>query len=55
MYARYAVDESGARSKLTIEWRAGSYPSSLSSAAAVYVARNPIYLGGDAQALGLVP
>lgn len=55
LFARYAVDESGARSKLTIEWRAGSYPAALSAAAAVYVARAPIYLGADAQALGLVP
>jgi hypothetical protein len=54
-YARYAVDESGPRAKLTIEWKAGSYPSSISSNAAVYIERKNVYLGLDAQELGLIP
>ena len=55
MYARYSIDETGSRAKLTIEWRSGAYPTAINSQAAVYVTRSPIYLGGDAQALGLVP
>ena len=53
-YARYAVDESGSRARLTIEWKQGSYPASLSSNAAVYVVRSNVYLGLDAQMLGLI-
>jgi hypothetical protein len=52
-YARYAVDESGPRAKLRLEWRLGSYPDSLSSNAAVYIERKNVYLGLDAQELGL--
>ena len=55
LYARYAIDETGARPRLTIEWRAGSYPPALSGQAAVYVVRAPIYLNADARALGLIP
>jgi hypothetical protein len=53
-YGLYSVDENGARARLTIEWNKGAYPASISSSAAVYVERAPIYLGGDAQALGLI-
>jgi hypothetical protein len=52
-YARYAVDESSGRAKLTVEWKQGSYPASITANAAVYVERSPIYLGGDVQALGI--
>jgi hypothetical protein len=52
-YARYSVDETGPRAKLTIEWKTGSYPSSISSNAAVYIERSNVYLGLDAQLLGL--
>ena len=55
MYARYALDESGTRAKLTIEWKAGAYPPALTSAAAIYVTRSATYLGADAAMLGLVP
>ncbi|MEP6621032.1 MAG: M23 family metallopeptidase [bacterium] len=54
-YARYAVDESGSRAKLRLEWRLGSYPDSISSNAAVYIERKNVYLGLDAQQLGLIP
>jgi hypothetical protein len=54
-YARYAVDESGPRAKLRLEWRAGSYPDSISSNAAVYIERKNVYVGLDAQQLGLIP
>jgi hypothetical protein len=54
-YARYAVDESGPRAKLRLEWRLGSYPDSISSNAAVYIERKNVYLGLDAQQLGLIP
>jgi hypothetical protein len=54
-YARYAVDESGPRAKLKLEWRLGSYPDSISSKAAVYIERTNVYLGLDAQQLGLLP
>lgn len=54
-YARYAVDESGPRAKLRLEWRLGSYPDSISSKAAVYIERTNVYLGLDAQQLGLLP
>ena len=53
-YARYSVDESGPRAKLTIEWKTGSYPASISSNAAVYIERKNVYLGLDAQQLGLI-
>jgi hypothetical protein len=55
LYARYAVDESGPRAKLTIQWQQGSYPASISSSAAVYIERKNVYLGLDAQELGLLP
>ena len=54
-YARYTVDESGSRAKLTIEWQLGSYPTAISSNAAVYIERKNVYLGLDAQELGLIP
>lgn len=54
-YARYTVDESGPRAKLTIQWQLGSYPASISSSAAVYIERANVYLGLDAQQLGLIP
>jgi hypothetical protein len=50
----FAVDETGPRAKLTIEWRLSDCPTSLSSNAAVYLERGPIYLHGDAQQLGLL-
>jgi hypothetical protein len=53
-YGLFAVDESSGRARLTIEWRTGSYPAAISPNAAVYAERGPIYLGGDAQQLGLV-
>jgi hypothetical protein len=53
-YGLFSVDESGGRAKLTVEWKAGSYPATITSNAAVYLERAPIYLYGDAQALGLL-
>lgn len=53
-YGLFTVDESSGRAKLTLEWTQGSYPTSLSANAAVYVERAPIYLGGDAQQLGIM-
>jgi hypothetical protein len=47
------VDESSDRAKLTMEWNQGSYPTAITANAAVYAERAPIYLGGDAQALGI--
>ena len=52
-FALYAVDESSGRAKLTMEWKEGGYPASITSNAAVYTERSPIYLGGDAKGLGL--
>lgn len=52
-YARYRVDETTGRAKLTIEWQRGSYPAAITSNAAIYLERAPIYLSGDASALGL--
>lgn len=53
-YGLYAVDESSGRAKLTIQWQTGGYPAAITSNAAVYVERGPIYLQGDAQKLGLI-
>ena len=53
-YGLFAVDESSGRAKLTIEWKTGTYPAALSSSAAVYVERAPIYVYGDAQQLGII-
>lgn len=52
-YALYSVDESSGRARLTMEWKRGNYPSAITANAAVYTERAPIYLQGDAQALGL--
>lgn len=52
-YALYAVDEGSGRARLTMEWKQGSYPAAITANAAVYTERSPIYLGGDADALGL--
>lgn len=52
-YARYRVDETGGRARLTIEWQRGSYPAALTANAAIYTERAPIYLSGDASALGI--
>jgi hypothetical protein len=54
-YARYSIDESGPRARLTIQWQQGSYPASISSSAAVYIERKNVYMGLDAQQLGLIP
>lgn len=53
-FALYVVSESNGRATLTMEWKQGSYPPALTANAAVYTERSAIYLGGDAQALGLV-
>ena len=53
-FARFSVEESGGRAHLTMEWQRGDYPEAITPSAAVYVERAPIYLGGDAQALGLL-
>ncbi len=52
-YALYSVDETSGRARLTMEWKQGSYPAAITANAAVYTERSPIYLSGDAQALGL--
>ena len=52
-FARYVVDDSNGRATLTMEWKQASYPAAITSNAAVYAARGPIYLGGDAQLLGI--
>ena len=53
-YGLYSVDESGGRAHLTLQLQQGSYPTAISAGAATYVERAPIYLTGDAQALGLL-
>lgn len=53
-YGLYAVDESSGRAKLTIQWQTGGYPAAITSNAAVYFERGPIYLQGDAQRFGLI-
>ena len=52
-FSLYSVDESGGRARLTMEWKQGAYPVAITSAAAVYTERSPIYLRGDTDALGL--
>lgn len=53
-YALYSVSEAGGRATLTMEWKLGAYPATLSATAAVYTERAAIYLRGDAEALGLL-
>jgi hypothetical protein len=53
-FARFALDESGGRAYLSMEWQRGAYPEVITPGAAVYVERSPIYLGGNAKALGLL-
>lgn len=55
LYARYRVDESSGRAALSIEWRRGSYPPALSSNAATYKERAPIYLQSDITSMGVAP
>jgi hypothetical protein len=52
-YGLFTVDESSGRARLTMEWKQGSYPTVITTSAAIYVERAPIYLGADAQQLGL--
>lgn len=52
-YGLYVVDESDGRAKLTLEWQKDSYPIAITNNAAVYRERDPIYLGGDVEQLGL--
>ncbi|MDQ6716964.1 MAG: hypothetical protein M3Z17_01315, partial [Gemmatimonadota bacterium] len=52
-YGLYTVDESSGRARLKLEWKVGSYPAAISSNAAVYTERAAVYLGLDAQTLGI--
>jgi hypothetical protein len=54
LYGLYSVDESSGRAKLTLELKLGSYPTSITPNAAVYTERGAVYLGLDAQQLGIV-
>ena len=52
-YGLYAIDETSGRARLTLQLQQNAYPAAITAAAAIYVERAPIYLYGDAQALGL--
>jgi hypothetical protein len=51
-YALYRIDETSGRAKMSIEWKKGSYPDSLSQSAAVYTERSATYLSDDARKIG---
>lgn len=53
-YALYTVDESSGRARLTLQMQLGSYPAAITSSAAVFTERAAVYLGLDAQLLGLI-
>jgi hypothetical protein len=52
-YGIYVVNEADGRAKLTLQWQKDSYPTVITSKAAVYRERDAIYLGGDVIRLGL--
>lgn len=54
-YGLYSIDESGGRAVMKLEWNAQGFPGAMSSAAAVYYERAPVYVGRDAELLGVLP
>ncbi len=54
-YGLYSIDESGGRATLTLEWSSQGFPAAISSGAALYYERAPIYVGRDAELLGVLP
>lgn len=54
LYGLYTVDESSGRARLTLELKSGSYPAAITPNAAVYTERAAVYLGLDAQTLGII-
>lgn len=54
-YGIYALDESGARATLKIEYQEGSYPTGFSERAVTYMERRPITRLQDAAELGVLP
>lgn len=53
-YGLYQVDESGGRAKMSLEWKRGSYPGTITADAAVYTERSATYLADDAHQLGIL-
>ena len=54
-YGLFSIDESGARAIMKLEWSAQGFPVAISSSAAVYYERLPVYVGRDAELLGVLP
>jgi hypothetical protein len=54
-YGLYSVDESSGRAIMKLEWSASGFPAAISSDAAVYYERAPVYVERDAQLLGVLP
>lgn len=53
-YGLYKVDESGGRARMSLEWKKGGYPDSITANAAVYTERSATYLQDDAYKLGVL-
>jgi hypothetical protein len=53
-YALYKIDETSGRAKLTIEWKKGSYPDTITLNAAVYTERSTTFLSDDARKIGIL-
>lgn len=53
-FAIYTIEEGGERTKFTLEWKTGSYPSAFTSNAAIYLSRTATYIYDDAKKIGMV-
>ena len=54
-YGLYSIDESGSRATMTLEWSSLGFPAAITSSAALYYERAPVYVGRDAELLGVLP
>jgi hypothetical protein len=53
-YGLYRIDESGSRATMTLEWRSQAFPAAITANAALYYERLNVYVGLDAQMLGVL-
>jgi hypothetical protein len=54
-YGLYSIDESSGRAIMKLEWNAVGFPAAISANAAIYYERLPVYVGRDAELLGVLP
>jgi hypothetical protein len=54
-YGLYSIDESGPRAVMILEWSPQGFPTVISANAARYYERLNVYVGRDAELLGVLP